>query len=150
MVGWHHRHSGHGFEQALGVGDGQGVLACCSPRGCKESDTTEQLNWTECLTSFFCSQSQNFYLFRGSMQLFSASGWKSVFCPNFSCSTFFSYLLWHQLYFRFILNSKRRSTSGELLGGSQCFLSHCLLCKFQLVDANTKGIPTITWKFIEW
>ena len=35
------------FEQALGVGDGQGSLACCSPWGCKESDTTERLNWTE-------------------------------------------------------------------------------------------------------
>ena len=44
MVGWHHRLSGHGFEQAPGVGDGQGSLACCSPWGHKESDTTEQLN----------------------------------------------------------------------------------------------------------
>ena len=44
MVGWHHRINGHEFEQALGVGDGQGRLACCSPRGCKELDTTERLN----------------------------------------------------------------------------------------------------------
>ena len=35
---------GHEFEQALGVGDGRGSLACCSPRGRKELDTTEQLN----------------------------------------------------------------------------------------------------------
>ena len=42
MVGWHHQ-LGHKFEQALAVGDGQGSLACCSPRGRKESDTTEQL-----------------------------------------------------------------------------------------------------------
>ena len=47
MVGWHHRLNGHEFEQAPGVGDGQGSLACCSPWTCKESDTTEQLNWTE-------------------------------------------------------------------------------------------------------
>ena len=47
MVGWHHRLNGHEFEQAAGVGDGQGSLMCCSPRGCKELDTTEQLNWTE-------------------------------------------------------------------------------------------------------
>ena len=47
MVGWHHRLNGHEFEQALGVGDGQGGLVCCSPRGCKESDMTEQLNLTE-------------------------------------------------------------------------------------------------------
>ena len=44
MVGWHHRLDGHEFEQALGVGDGQGRLVCCSPWGRKESDTTEQLN----------------------------------------------------------------------------------------------------------
>ena len=44
MVGWHHRFSGHEFEQAPGVGDGQGDLACCSPWGHKKSDTTERLN----------------------------------------------------------------------------------------------------------
>ena len=49
MVGWHHRLNGHEFELALAVGDGQGSLACCSPWGCKESDSTEQLNWTELL-----------------------------------------------------------------------------------------------------
>ena len=50
-VGWHHRLDGHEFEQAPGVGDGQGSLACCSPRGRKELDTTERLNWTERGTS---------------------------------------------------------------------------------------------------
>ena len=49
MVGWHHRLDGHEFEQAPGVGDGQGSLACCSPWGDKESDMTEWLNWTELL-----------------------------------------------------------------------------------------------------
>ena len=44
MVGWHHQLDVHEFEQALGVGDRQRSLACCSPWGCKESDTTEQLN----------------------------------------------------------------------------------------------------------
>ena len=44
MVGWHHRLDGHEFEQAWGVGDGQGSLEFCSPRGCKELDTTERLN----------------------------------------------------------------------------------------------------------
>ena len=43
--GWHHQLDGHEFEQAPGVGDGQGNLACCSPRGHKESDMTEWLNW---------------------------------------------------------------------------------------------------------
>ena len=44
MVGWHHQLSKHEFKQALGVGDGQGSLACCSPWSRKESDTTERLN----------------------------------------------------------------------------------------------------------
>ena len=44
MVGWHHWLNGHEFEQALGVGEGQGSLACCSPWGCKELDMTEPLN----------------------------------------------------------------------------------------------------------
>ena len=39
-----HQPDGHGYEQALGVGDGQGSLACCSPWGCKELDMTERLN----------------------------------------------------------------------------------------------------------
>jgi len=38
MVGWHHRLSGHKFEQTPGDGEGQGSLVCCSPWGCKESD----------------------------------------------------------------------------------------------------------------
>ena len=47
IVGWHHQLNAHEFEQASGVGDGQGSLARCSPWGGKESDMTEQLNWTE-------------------------------------------------------------------------------------------------------
>ena len=47
MVGWHHQLDGHEFEQAPAVGDGQGSLVGCIPWGDKESDTTEQLNWTE-------------------------------------------------------------------------------------------------------
>ena len=44
MVGLNHGLYGHEFDQAPGVGDGQGILACCSPWGHKESDMTEQLN----------------------------------------------------------------------------------------------------------
>ena len=58
MVQWHQWLDGHEFEQAPGVGDGQGSLVWCSPWGRKESDTTERLNWGEYLrflveTSFF-------------------------------------------------------------------------------------------------
>ena len=60
MIGWHHRLNGHEFEQALGVGDGQGSLACCSAWGRKESDT-EWLDWTELLdgSGVECRGSEN-------------------------------------------------------------------------------------------
>ena len=44
MIGWHHRFNAHEFEQALGVGDVQKSLVCCSPWGCKELDMAERLN----------------------------------------------------------------------------------------------------------
>ena len=47
MAGWHHWVNGYEFEQVLGVGDGQVNLACCSPLGYQESETTEWLNWTD-------------------------------------------------------------------------------------------------------
>ena len=55
MVGWHQWLNGHEFEQTLGAGDGQGGLARCSPRGRKESDTNERLNWTDNLRAVFYS-----------------------------------------------------------------------------------------------
>ena len=53
MVGWHHQLDGQEFEQALGVGDGQGSLACCSLWGCKESNITEWLNWRPNILKIF-------------------------------------------------------------------------------------------------
>ena len=47
MAGWHHQLNGRESEWSPGVGDGQGGLACCDSWGCKESDMTERLNWTE-------------------------------------------------------------------------------------------------------
>ena len=44
MAGWHHQFDGHEFEQAPGIGDGQGSLVCRCPWGRKESDATEQVN----------------------------------------------------------------------------------------------------------
>ena len=49
MIGWHFQLNGHGFGQTPAVGDGQGGLACCGSWGHKESDTTEQLNWSKLL-----------------------------------------------------------------------------------------------------
>ena len=52
MVRWHHRLNGHELEQALGDSEGQGSLACCSPWGCKESDTTKRLTTTKSSGAF--------------------------------------------------------------------------------------------------
>ena len=55
MVGWHQRFTGHEFEQAPGDGEGQGSLACCSPWGRRELDTTEPIKFlqTMCIFSLF-------------------------------------------------------------------------------------------------
>ena len=55
MVGWHHRLDGHGFEQAPGVRDGQGSLACCSLWGCRvRHNWATELNWNEHLDCNAC------------------------------------------------------------------------------------------------
>ena len=61
IVGWHHLLDAHEFEKALGVGDGQGSLPCCSWWSCKESDMTEWVNWTDA-----CFISCAFLLYSGS------------------------------------------------------------------------------------
>ena len=58
MAGWHQWLDGHEFEQAPGVSDGQGSLACCSTWGCKESVMTEWLNWIGNLTICPCLKCQ--------------------------------------------------------------------------------------------
>ena len=60
MVGWHHQLDGHEFEQAPGVGDGQGGLACFNPWGNKDSDTTWWLNNNNI---FYCAQGESLILF---------------------------------------------------------------------------------------
>ena len=61
MIEWHHWLDEHEFEKAPEVGDGQGSLACCSPWGCKESDMTEWLNWTELKTWEFCHLTEELF-----------------------------------------------------------------------------------------
>ena len=61
MVGWHHWLDGHGFGWTLGVGDGQGGLACCSSWVRKELDMTERLNWTELIVSNFSRNRSNVF-----------------------------------------------------------------------------------------
>ena len=57
MVGWHHCVDRHEFGQALGVGDGQGSVTCCSPWGCKASDMTKRLNWIGLIWWCLCVES---------------------------------------------------------------------------------------------
>ena len=58
MAGWHHWLDGHEFGWTLGADDGQGGLACCDSWGCKESDRTERLNWTEPSREQTCGHSR--------------------------------------------------------------------------------------------
>ena len=67
MAGWHHPLNGHGFEQTPGNSEGRGSLACCSPRGHKESDTAEWLNnnhGTVHKTAYYCIHKGSFFLER--------------------------------------------------------------------------------------
>ena len=60
MAGWHHRLYGHESGWTLGVGDGQGGLACCDSWGCKESYITEQLNWTELIYKYIYTHTHTY------------------------------------------------------------------------------------------
>ena len=62
MAGWHHGLNGREFEWTPGVGDGQRGLACCDSWDCKESDTTEQLNWTELPIAIICLKIEHIFL----------------------------------------------------------------------------------------
>ena len=89
-VEWHHQLDGHEFEQALGVGEGHGSLACCSPWGCKESNTTERLNWTvlAVLSAVLKGFSQYFFstfTFQQSYMLTLQSSLSPFFYPSPDC-----------------------------------------------------------------
>ena len=70
MAGWHHQLNWHEFEQAPGVGDGQGSMSWGSPWGRKESDTTEPLNWTWGICFVFG---------RSFFDAFNTKNWKNFF-----------------------------------------------------------------------
>ena len=82
MVGWHHWLNGHEFESTLGVGDGQGGLSCCSPQGCKELNTAEQLNWTDVLSMII---SRSIHVAADGIILFNGR----VIIPLYICTTYF-------------------------------------------------------------
>ena len=79
MVRWHHWLDTHEFGWTLGVGDGQGGLACCSSWGHKESDTTERLNWTELM----------------GLDAMNLAFWMLSFKPTFSLSSF-TFMHWRR------------------------------------------------------
>ena len=84
MVGWHHRSDGPEFEQAPGVGDRQGSPVCYSPWGCRRSDMTERLNWTEVWrkTRAFCTPKlQHCWESPGKPEHALSVGQKSLYCP---------------------------------------------------------------------
>ena len=93
MVGWHHRLDGHESKWTPGVGDGQGGLACCDSRGCKESDTTEQLNWTE-----LKSKSYEFFWFPSAYKIMFTL-YFSLFILYFSLLNVQQHYVWKCAYF---------------------------------------------------
>ena len=86
MVGWHHQLNGHEFGWTPAVGDGQGGLMCCSSWGCKESDMTERLNWTDCWWELGGSWKYNFLIF-----IFIDFLWNSIHKHNGFRSSLYSY-----------------------------------------------------------
>ena len=70
MVGWHHQLSGHAFEQAPGDGEGQGRLACFSPKGHKESVTTEHLNSSNNKTLNTFLPTRNMFVYSCSIKIY--------------------------------------------------------------------------------
>ena len=98
MVGWHHWLNGHGFKCTPGVGDGQGGLVCCSSWGHKESDTTEQLNWTDLLSTYYVPELFMLMYYRPYLfkNLFYWSIVDLQCCVNFCCaSQWFRYIYIH-------------------------------------------------------
>ena len=95
MAGWHHQLNGHEFEWTLGVGDGQGGLVCWDSWGCKESDMTEWLNWTELL---YITEDFNYSIFYDCFHIYiliyiSLIKSKHISSPKYV--TFYSALLYH-------------------------------------------------------
>ena len=96
MAGWHHQLDGHEFEWTPGVVDGQGGLACCNSWGCKESDMTEWLNWTELIPL----GKRNFF---PTLCTFSFESYFRYLNKVLLCRSFYALTLSSSLFFFFFL-----------------------------------------------
>ena len=129
MVGWHHWLDGRESEWTPGVGDGQGGLACCDSWGRKESDTTEQLNWTELFINFIIGY--DLYLTHFFVQQKLTQHWRHFYC---CCSfTNSSLTLW-----------PRGLQHGRLPCPSLSpgvYSNSCLLCQWCYLTISSSVIP---------
>ena len=142
MVGWHHQLDGHESEQALGVGDGQGSLVCCSPWSCRELDTSQ---W---LTDLFTDPASNM------VTCFSFIAWFScvcfvfiklkIFCKfaSFWAVGFFEvyyliseYLVFSWVFFPLLITSLIPLWSENIL-----YTVSALLCLFIEADLMVKNL----------
>ena len=96
MIGWHHWYNGRGFGWTLGIDDGQGCLVYHGSWSCKESDTTERLNWTELTLGFFISSFSSCFRCRVRLFIWLFSCFLRYACiaMNFSLSTVFTVSTW--------------------------------------------------------
>ena len=128
VVGWHHWFNGHEFEQALGVGDGQGGLVCCSPCGRKQVDMTERLNWiTIRLTNF-----------KSFLSLFKKQFCAYIFWLFIQMEMYLYFKIWHYTFPDFSLSLGTWSTWHV-----QNFSLVTQLCPTlcDSVDCSMPGIP---------
>ena len=116
MAGWHHWLDGRESEWTPGVGDGQGGLACCDSWGCKESDMTEQLNWTE------------LKIFHDTMLLIGSS-------PN--------YLAWNTR--SFMISCSLSPSQSDLLKKAPCVQLHWYMPSDSIQPDWTTSRSMITW-----
>ena len=103
---WHHRLDGCEFEWTPGVGDGQGGLVCCDSWGCKESDTTEWLNWTE----LNCCQSNKH------VTSLNENWTQHLTCDHFEATHFCSNLTLYKIFLLKETQGKRSRSKGWHIG----------------------------------
>ena len=149
MVGWHHWLDGYEFQQAPGVGDGQGSLECCSPWGRKESDTTERLNWTELKVWTLSTTRVPLLTWRTlSLKLpqfcYSGSDWfgKDLQCSPYLLPSTKSSLLWlFDLIVPWFHTHQETSTVFQITAWWLCILIFLRLSRFFCPDIPQLVVP---------